>query len=132
MAIGWIAAFKAVPWSEVREIAPYVVQGANKLWSAVRKNPPAPDDGVSVEQKLTVHDATLSDLDVQMRRLAALADELRTQQVASSELIQLLASQNAQLVEAVEVLRLRSRALLIGVAASCAGLVGMLVWQLVR
>ena len=42
MAIGWLTALKAIPWTDVISTAPVVVDGAKKLWHSVGKRPAPP------------------------------------------------------------------------------------------
>ena len=102
MAIGWAAALKLIPWSDVLSNAPMVADGAKRLWSTVAKKPTSSQGetegfapaGASESQ---VHDRTHARL---VALEAAIAD-LHSQMVASSGLIQALADQNAQLIARV-------------------------------
>jgi hypothetical protein len=96
---GWITAFKVIPWAELIAAAPTVVKGAQKLWSAVRKQdaPPLAGQGPQAGQ----------------RALEAQVEELRKELAAASELVARLAEQNGRLIEAVDVLRVRTRVLLV-------------------
>lgn len=95
---GWITAFKVIPWSELVAAAPAVVSAAKKLWTAVRRQE-APE--VSGQDPVAGQ-----------RALEAQVAELRRELAAASELITNLAEQNGRLVEAVAILRVRTRALL--------------------
>jgi hypothetical protein len=122
MGIGWITAFKVIPWGDVIAAAPAVAQGAKKLWTTVRnRNPEEADDAPpagSAESRL--------------RALEARMAELARQNAASSELIQSLAEQNSRLVEAVEILRVRTRALLVLCAIFLASALVLGFWLLLR
>lgn len=118
---GWITAFKVIPWADVIAAAPTVARGAKKLWDAVRergveeRGEPAPD---STEGKL--------------RALEAEVRDLRKELADSMELINSLAQQNERLVEAVNLLRIRTRALLFACAAALlllAALATLLLWS---
>lgn len=114
MAIGWAAALKLIPWSDVLSNAPMVADGAKRLWSTVAKKPTSSQGetegfapaGASESQ---VHDRTHARL---VALEAAIAD-LHSQMVASSGLIQALADQNAQLIARVDADRARVRRLVI-------------------
>lgn len=99
---GWITAFKVIPWADVIAAAPTVARGAKKLWTAVRERgaetepAPAPD---SPEGRLQALETQVQDL--------------RREIAASSELINSLAEHNERLIEAIGILRIRTRALLI-------------------
>jgi hypothetical protein len=94
---GWITVFKAIPWADLVVAAPAVVKGAQKLWATVRKQdaPPVTGQGVAADQ----------------RALEEQLAELRQELAAASELVAKLAEQNNRLVAAIEVLRVRTRAL---------------------
>ena len=97
----WLTAFKVIPWGDVIAAAPTVARGAKKLWDSIQDRPagsaagPAPD---SPEGR--------------MRALESQLGEMRKELAASTELINSLAQQNERLVEAVGILRVRTRALL--------------------
>jgi hypothetical protein len=95
---GWFAAFKVIPWAELIVAAPAVVKGAQKLWAAVRKQEAPALSGQDPASR--------------QRALEAQVAELRKELTAASELIANLAEQNGRLVEAVAILRVRTRALL--------------------
>lgn len=103
MPIPWLTVLQAVPWGEVINRAPQVADGARKLWRAVARKPAA---GEAPAGPAPVAHAA----DPPGQRLAALeasVDALQAQMLASSELIQALAEQNAQLIARVETLRRR-------------------------
>lgn len=104
MAVGLFAAFKALPWPELLTLAPTVVQSARKLWNSARAD----------ESKNSVPSAngTLGNTESRLRTLEARVAEIASEAVSSAELIKSLAEQNSQLVQAVEILRVRTRGLL--------------------
>ncbi len=107
MAIPWFSVLQAVPWGQVIDNAPKVVDGAKKFWSAVASKPatyegdvvdlpPEVDEGAAVralKKRLVILEKSNADLHQQM--------------LASSELIKTLADQNAQLVKRIEANRKR-------------------------
>lgn len=102
MAIGWLAVLQAVPWGQVIDNAPKVVDGAKKLWSSVSKKPAAEEFDVS-EVQVSAED--VEDVSIIQKRLAAMeksTSELHKQMVASSALIRELADQNTQLIARIE------------------------------
>lgn len=114
MAISWISALKMVPWDVVVSNAPGVVEGARKLWKSAGRNEAATgkvQTDLSAESRLETLESEVADLQQEM--------------ASSAELIKALADQNAQLVQAVAVLRGRQRlfaaaiALLAIAVASC-------------
>ena len=108
MAIGWLAVLKMVPWRDVISNAPAVADGAKKLWKAVGKKPPASAArSVSTAPRIVTESQAVMLLQAQVVSLEALTADLHSQMLASSELINALAEQNAQLVKRVEVNRTR-------------------------
>ena len=105
MAISWLTALKLIPWRDVVENAPTVLRTAKKLWD---KQPPA---------EHSVH-----------QELAALREEARR----AAEVIASLAEQNTRLVQAVDVLRARTRLLMYALGAVSVGLLAVIVLLLVR
>lgn len=101
MAINWITAFKLIPWRDVVENAPTVLGAARKLWDKRTAGPaPAPEP----EPDITPH-----------ARIASLQQELgllKDEAARTAELLKALAEQNTRLVEAIDVLRARTRLML--------------------
>ncbi|HEX9686268.1 MAG TPA: hypothetical protein VGA25_10520 [Burkholderiales bacterium] len=115
---GWITAFKVIPWAELIAAAPTVVKGAQKLWAAVRKQdaPRVAGQGPEAGQ----------------RALEAQVEELRKELTAASELVTRLAEQNGRLIEAVDVLRVRTRLLLVVAVAMAAAVAGLAMLVVLR
>lgn len=95
MAIGWLTALKIIPWGDVIEHAPKVLNAARKLLldrqQPTQVNPPSKDEVIA---QLT---ATLAEL----------------------------AEQNARLVSAVELLRVRTRVMMWAIAVLALGLLAL-------
>jgi hypothetical protein len=110
MPFPWVLAFKVIPWSDLIAAAPGVVRNAQKLWKQVGGSAAAgagADAGAALagqppEQRLARLESELARMDEQLANQA--------------EVIATLAEQNGKLVEAVEVLRQRTR--LFGAAAA--------------
>lgn len=121
MAISWISALKMVPWDVVVSNAPGVVEGARKLWKSAGKNEAAsgniPTD-LSAESRLEAMEGEVADLQQEM--------------ASSAELIKALADQNAQLVQAVAVLRSRQRLFGLGLGLASAVVIVSLVLHFAR
>ncbi|GAA4428450.1 hypothetical protein [Acidovorax lacteus] len=107
MAAGWIAALKLVPWADVIEATPQVVQAARRLMGSAATTNAA---GAETPQQQAE------------RRMAQLEQEL----AASAQLIERLAEQHAQVVRAVDALRRRQQRLVWTVAAL--GVAATLPW----
>jgi len=124
---GWLSALKFVPWGQVIDSAPQIVQGARKLMG--RTQPQAgPPAAAPAASPAGLQDGLREQVAALQQRVAHLEEEQR----ASAVLIRSLAEQNAQVVRAVDALRGRTRWLsmacaLLGVA--CATLLG---WALSR
>lgn len=104
MAIGWLALLKGVPWAGIISTAPLVADGAKQLWNAVSKKPPMPDSSTRSDPPPATGAAAL---EARVFTLESRVDDLHAQMLKSSELIKKLAEQNAQLIELVEVHRVR-------------------------
>lgn len=104
MALSWITAFKLIPWKDVAEVTPDILKGAKSLWARARKRGKQGESEVAE----AAYDGSIASVN----RLAVRVDELEAEQRSASDLINALAEQNAQLVAAVSVLRIRTRALL--------------------
>jgi len=114
---GWITAFKIIPWADVIAAAPAVARGAKNLWDSVGDK---------------VHEAGAGPApgspEGRLRALESQLVELRRELATSSELINSLAEQNGRLVDAVGILRVRTRALLVATIIAFALLAGIGVW----
>lgn len=100
MPFPWALAFKVIPWTEVIAAAPGVARSAQRLWRQVGNR------GELAESELALSDQPYDDrLAFAEEELIRLDEQVRQQ----AELVSELAEQNAKLVQAVEVLRQRSR-----------------------
>lgn len=117
MAIPWLLALKVIPWGDVIEHAPKVLNAARKLMDRQRTDPPP---GVSTTATADLVSDPQPSLGELKNRLIAAQVQLDRQADMQTQLTQTLtelAEQNARLVSAVELLRLRTRMLLWGAAA---------------
>jgi hypothetical protein len=115
MAIPWLAALKIVPWGDVIEHAPNVLKAARKLMDRQKAEPE-----LSTNTAMDMAGQSVPSLgELQNRLIAAQVqiDGHAQTQAQLTETLAALAEQNAQLVSAVEVLRLRTRLLVWGMAA---------------
>jgi hypothetical protein len=117
---GWLWAFKAIPWGDVIAAAPGVAQNAKKLWGSIRSQ-----GAQDVAARAATPEARIQSLEDQVAGL-------RRENAASSEVLRSLAEQNARLVEAVEILRARSRIALGACAAISLLALGVALWLLAR
>lgn len=121
MAITWMSALKVIPWGDVIEATPNIVKGARKIFARSQQTesavtPPGP--------------ATAADGPGRIAQLEASLTQLAEQQKASAQLIETLAEQNARIVEAVEILRLRTRLLMGACGVLTLALVVAVAWGL--
>ncbi|MBP3980415.1 hypothetical protein J8G26_06670 [Acidovorax sp. JG5] len=127
MALGWVAALKLVPWGDVLEATPQILQAAKKLLGSRRQGTADAAAGTLAG----AGDAAVSPpVALQLQQLRERVARLEQEQQESAVLIQSLAEQNAQVVQAVEVLRLRNQRLTAVIAVLGAGCVGLVVWAL--
>ena len=121
MAI-WMTALKIIPWGSVVESAPHIVKAAKHLFSATKRN----TSGFSTADWQT-GDAPTS-LDKRVRLLEAKLVELSDEQRSSAELIKSLAEQNALMVDAIDVFRVRVKILFVACVSLVGGLAGVIFW----
>jgi len=112
MAISMLTAFKLIPWTDVLTAAPYIVQGAEKLWNVITGKTAQQRSAGQGEKHAPSQSQSLAALNDRVHSLELLTSELHKEVLLSSELIKSLAQQNAQLVRAVDILRARIRILL--------------------
>lgn len=121
MAVGWMAALKLVPWGDVIEATPQILQAAKKLLGKT-KAPTTDAEGLAAGG---ADGPSALPADAQITQLRARVAQLEQEQRDSALLIQSLAEQNAQVIRTVEGLRKRTLRLaiaLVGLGALCAGL----------
>ena len=127
MAAGWVAALKLVPWGDVIEATPQILQAAKKLLGTTQKgNADAAADalegGAGGEPAMPVA--------LQLQHLRDRVAQLEREQQESAVLIQSLAEQNAQVVRAMEVLRQRQQRLMVAAGILAMACTGLLAWML--
>jgi len=104
----WLALLKGVPWAGVISTAPLVVDGAKQLWNAVSKKPPLREPSLKSNPPHPPGSSLVEALEARIAPLETGLDELHTQMLKSSELIKVLADQNALLIKRVEANRVRT------------------------
>ena len=128
MAIPWLVALKVIPWGDVIEHAPKVLNAARKLMERQRAPKSAPAAGDSVIPAPLAEPPSPAELH---QRLIAAQQQIDSQAQAQDQLTQTLAElaeQNARLVGAVELLRVRTRWLL-GTTALLALALAWVIWR---
>jgi glycerol-3-phosphate dehydrogenase len=126
MAFGWMTALKIIPWGSVLESAPHIVKAAKQLFSAVKTD----TSGFSADQSSSAYDGTASpeNLNKRTRLIEAKIAELSDEQKSTAELIKSLAEQNALIVDAIDVFRVRVRIVLIACILLIAVLCSLIFW----
>jgi hypothetical protein len=121
MALSWMSALKVIPWSDVIDAAPGLVKGARKIFTRSQQTdvPATPaEPGRS------------GDLGDRVSQLEASLAQVAEQQGAAARLVESLAEQNARIVEAIDILRARTR-MLMGICAVLAiALIATVAWGL--
>lgn len=120
--VGWVTALKLVPWGDVIEATPQILQAAKKLLGAARKSKADTAATTSLGNPET---EALLPAATQLQHLRERVAQLEQEQMDSAALIQSLAQQNAQVIQAVDDLRQRYRRLTMltaGLGCICLGL----------
>jgi len=111
MAIGWLAILKNVPWVDVVRNSPKIADEAKKLWSTITNKPNAEivleADQYNLSSGFSSDNNTVETLQKRLAALEIASANLHSQMLASTELIQALAEQNAQLIKKIELSRIR-------------------------
>ncbi|MES2226478.1 MAG: hypothetical protein V4540_01760 [Pseudomonadota bacterium] len=122
-----------IPWGQVVENAPKLADGAAKLWSTVTgfRKPPLP----AAETPGSAGNDLPSDTAILETRVLALEETVRglqDQMKASSELIKALADQNTQLVQRIELNRIRLGRVTAAAASCGLALLAAIAYLLLR
>lgn len=128
MAAGWVAALKLVPWGDVIEATPQILQAAKKLLGTTQKG----NAEAAAGALKSAGGEPAIPVALQLEHLRERVALLELEQQESAVLIQSLAEQNAQVVQAVEVLRLRQQRLTMAVSVLAVACTGLLVWVLMK
>jgi hypothetical protein len=127
MAIPWLTALKVIPWGDVIEDAPSVLKAARKLMDRQPSQPQDPAGNPATPRPVSAV-PSLGELKNALIAVQGQIDRQAQTQRELTETLAELAEQNARLVSAVEVLRLRTRLLVWGGAAMLLGL-AVLTWR---
>jgi predicted nucleic acid-binding Zn-ribbon protein len=122
-----------IPWGQVVENAPKVADGAARLWSTVTGSRAKASTADETSAAAGARSAT--DTEALRARVEALEETVRNlseQMQVSSELIKALADQNTQLVQGIELNRVRLVRLAWATASACAALLGAVVFVSIR
>ncbi|WP_332741055.1 hypothetical protein [Hydrogenophaga sp.] len=122
MAIPWLLALKVIPWGDVIEHAPKVLNAARKLMDR-QKSPESPPASTAPMDLVSDTPPSLGELRSRLIEARQLIDQQAQTQTQMAQTLAELAEQNARLVAAVELLRVRTRVLMFVIAALVVGVV---------
>jgi hypothetical protein len=105
----WLSALKIIPWGDVIEAAPAIVKKARAFFARTQ--------GADAVAQTTQPDEVAGNDDqaqlrLRVQQLEAQVAQIVAQQQASAAIIESLAEHNAKVVQAIDVLRIRTRVLL--------------------
>lgn len=122
MAIPWLLALKVIPWGDVIEHAPKVLNAARKLMD--REKAPEGTTVAATPMDLALDTPpSLGELRNRLIEARQLIDQQARTQDEMAQTLAELAEQNARLVSAVELLRVRTRLLMFVIAALAFGMI---------
>lgn len=122
----WMSALKVIPWGDVIEAAPGIVKGARKMFARTQANEAVAEAAAAVADT----NESAPHLRERISQLEASLAQMAEQQQASAQLIESLAEQNAKVVQAIDILRVRTRLLLFATGALFVALIGLAAWSL--
>lgn len=128
MAVGWLTAFKVIPWADVIQATPSIVRGARSIWQSAKKANEEVDRGLTKADSST--NPTPAGLAARLDHLERELAASERRQAAMAELAASLAEQNAALVQAVSVLKTRTLLLLVLNVVLAALIAGWLLFRL--
>lgn len=129
MAFGWITALKIIPWKDVLENTPHIVKAAKNLYAGTKADTFFSSE-TSDSSTFTSDSENKESWGFRLHKIERKILDLNDEQESSVELIRSLAKQNVRIVEAIEVLRVRSKILLftcILLGSILAGLIFLLI-----
>ena len=104
MAFGWITVLKIIPWKDVLENAPHIAKAAKNLYAGTKNN-------TSFSSGTADSSAFTSDSENKESRDSRL-HKIEKEILDLNNAVRSLAKQNVRIVEAIEVLRIRSKILI--------------------
>ena len=111
MAFGWITVLKIIPWKDVLENAPHIAKAAKNLYAGTRNN--TSSSGATDSSAPTSDSGNKDSTDFRLQ-------EIEREILDLNSVVRSLAKQNVRIVEAIEVLRIRSKILIFScVALGC-------------
>ena len=126
MALPWMLALKVIPWGDVIEHAPKVLNAARKLMDR-QKAPAGPTVNPQPLDLAADAQPSLGELKNRLIEARQLIDQQAEVQLQMTQTLGELAEQNARLVVAVELLRVRTRVFMFVIAALAIGVLVLFV-----
>jgi len=103
MAFGWITVLKIIPWKDVLENAPHIAKAAKNLYVGTKNN--ISSSGPADSSASTSDSGNKKSTDSHLHEIEREVSDLNS-------VVRSLAKQNVRIVEAIEVLRIRSKVLI--------------------
>ncbi len=126
MALPWLLALKVIPWGDVIEHAPKVLNAARKLMDR-QKSPESGPVSATPMDLVSSTPPSLGELRNRLIEVRQLIDQQAQTQTQMAQTLTELAEQNARLVAAVELLRVRTRVFMFVIAALAISVVVLFV-----
>ena len=104
MAFGWITVLKIIPWKDVLENAPHIAKAAKNLYAGT-KNSTSSSSGTADSSVSRSDNGNKESRDSRLH-------EIEREVLDLNSVVRSLAKQNVRIVEAIEVLRIRSKILI--------------------
>ena len=125
-----LTVLSAIPWGQVVDNAPKVLESASRLWDSVSGRNDKGADHVKL-----AHQPAMSETELLKAEVSALAGSVKTleeQMQASTLLIKDLAEQNTLLVKRVELSRVKHLRLVAAMGVAMAGLLVLFVFHVAQ
>ena len=127
MALPWLLALKVIPWGDVIEHAPKVLNAARKLMDRQKLPESVPVSTHKPMDLVSDIPPSLGELRNRLIEARQLIDQQALTQTQMAQTLAELAEQNARLVAAVELLRVRTRVFMFVIAALVIGVIVLFV-----
>lgn len=112
MTVNWLASLKDVPWSKVIGMAPTIVENGKKLWDKVSSRTGGDSSGETTQSAADLPvPAAIAAFELRLEALEKKSAQLREEAVASFDVVRSITDQHSQVVQAVDVLLVRTRLL---------------------
>jgi hypothetical protein len=128
----WFGSFRDAAWSKAVGLAPAMVERCRKLWNGVAQRPARAAPSAAPEEPASAD--ALPALEVQVHSLGRRAKQLEEEAASSFEVVRAIAEQHSQLaeqqaalVDAVQLLLARTRALFVAIGLVALAVVALLI-----